>query len=229
MCDLDFLKQIFNHYFDVAADQEMSKQIVAAQPAAAFDFERVEDDHSRAVIASSNKISAWIDPSKLKLRHRIGRGTFGDVWLATHHESTEDYDKYHEVAVKMFPLIKEDHVNVLLDKLDGLFSKCQRLGGVCSLHGFSIISGKVIHVCLLDILLGGSDMCLRFDLLRLSFGVHWQICTVMKFYEGSIADKVARLRAGRLTVPDVLRCCESDLVIETLSFYSFVHAIHKKA
>ncbi|PIA34436.1 hypothetical protein AQUCO_03700005v1 [Aquilegia coerulea] len=141
----------------------------------AFEFELFEGDpdHLRTVVATSNKTIPWIDPASLKLKHRIGRGPFGDVWLATHHRSTDDYDQYHEVAIKMLPPIKEDHTQVFLDKFDKLFSKCLGLNGVCWHHGISIINGK--------------------------------ICIVMKFYEGSIGDRMARLQGGKLPVADVLR------------------------
>ncbi|XP_062163654.1 protein KINASE OF THE OUTER CHLOROPLAST MEMBRANE 1 isoform X2 [Alnus glutinosa] len=153
----------------------MAKQIVPTQPGASFEYELLEDDpeHLITVVASSSQRSPWIEPSKLKLRHRIGRGPFGDVWLATHHQSTEDYDEFHEVAVKMLQPIKEEHTRALLDKFEDLFSKCQGVGGVCWLHGVSIISGK--------------------------------ICIVMKFYEGSVGDKMACLRGGNHSLPDVLR------------------------
>lgn len=35
----------------------------------------------------------------------------------------------------------------------------------------------------------------------------WQICIVMKFHEGSVVDRMARLKGGRLQLADVLRCC----------------------
>ena len=148
MCNFDFVGQSFELSFDVAAEQEMAKQVVAAQQVDSFEFELFEGDPDRlrTVVASSSQRSPWIAPAKLKLRHRIGRGTFGDVWLATHHQSIGDYEHYHEVAVKMLPLIKEDHMSVLLDKFDSLYSKCQGLGGVCSIYGISVISGKVSHV-----------------------------------------------------------------------------------
>lgn len=154
----------------------MEKQVVATQqPAASFEYELLDDDpdHLKTVVASSTQISPWIDPAKLKLRHRIGRGLFGDVWLATHHQSTEDYDEFHEVAVKMLHPIKEDQLRTVLHKFEYLFSKYQGVGGVCWIHGISIISGK--------------------------------ICIIMKFYEGSVGDKMARLRGGKLSLPDVLR------------------------
>lgn len=167
----------------------MAKQVVPVQPAASFEFELLEDDpdHVTTVVAWSSQISPWIQPTKLKLRHRIGRGNFGDVWLATHHQSTEDYEQFHEVAVKILHPIKEDHMRVVLDKFEDLFSKCQGLRGVCWLQGISIISGK--------------------------------ICIIMKFYEGSVGDKMARLRGGKLSLPDVLRY-GIDLAQGTLELHS---------
>ncbi|KAF2303816.1 hypothetical protein GH714_023582 [Hevea brasiliensis] len=153
----------------------MAGKVVPAQPPTSFEYELFEGDpeHLRTVVASSNYSTPWIDPAKLKLRHRIGRGPFGDVWLATYHQSTEDYDEYHEVAVKMLYPVKKDHVKVLLDKFDDLFSKCRGIEGVCLLYGISIITSK--------------------------------ICIVMKFYEGSIGDKMARIKGGKLSLADVLR------------------------
>ncbi|KAL0016410.1 hypothetical protein SO802_003479 [Lithocarpus litseifolius] len=166
----------------------MAKQIVPAQPAASFEYELLEDDDQlRTVVVSSSQISPWIQPAKLKLRHRIGRGAFGDVWLATHHQSMEDYDQFHEVAVKMLHPIKEDHIRDVLDKFQDFFSKCQGIGGVCWLHGISIINGK--------------------------------LCIIMKFYEGSVGDKMARLKGGKLSLPDVLRY-GIDLAQGTLELHS---------
>ena len=124
----------------------MAGKIAASQVTSSFDFELVGDDSDQltTVVASSNQISPWIDPSKIKLRHRIGRGPFGDVWLATRHQATEEYEEYHEVAVKMLHPIKEDAINVVLRRLDDLFSKCQELESVCRMQGLSMISGKVI-------------------------------------------------------------------------------------
>ncbi|KAJ6697824.1 E3 UBIQUITIN-PROTEIN LIGASE KEG-LIKE [Salix purpurea] len=152
----------------------MASKAVPAQHVTPFEFELYEDpDHLRTVVASSSQLTPGIDPAKLKLRHRIGRGPFGDVWLATHHQSTEDYDECHEVAVKMLHLIKEEHMRVVLDKFDNLFLKWQGIENVCFLHGISVINGK--------------------------------ICIVMKFYEGSIGDKMARLKGGKLSLPTALR------------------------
>lgn len=123
----------------------MAEQTGPAPRPASFDYELYEGDPDclRTVVATPSQISPWIDPAALKLRHRIGRGPFGDVWLATHHQSADDYDEYHEVAVKMLHPIKEDHMNIFLDKFGELFLKFRQLQGVCWLHGISIVSGKV--------------------------------------------------------------------------------------
>ncbi|GLU01296.1 hypothetical protein SLE2022_186080 [Rubroshorea leprosula] len=154
----------------------MAGKVVPAGTTESFEYELLEgvdDDNLRTVVATSNEKTIWIDPSTLKPRHRIGRGPFGDVWLATRHQSTEEYDEFHEVAIKVLHPISQDHVRAFLDKFDDLFSKCKGVHGVCSLQGVSVISGKV--------------------------------CIIMKFYEGSIGDKMARLKGGKLSLPDVLR------------------------
>lgn len=153
----------------------MAGAVFTSQPPESFEFELFEGDpdHLRTVVATVNQIGPWISPSALKLRHRIGRGPLGDVWLATHHHSAEDYDEYHEVAVKMLHPVKEDHMKAILEKFNELFTKCKGLKSVCFLHGISIISGK--------------------------------ICIVMKFYEGSVGDKMSRLKGGKLSLPDVIR------------------------
>lgn len=108
------------------------------------DYEFLEDsDHVNIVATSARKVSSWVDPGVLKLTHRIGRGSFGDVWLATHHRSTADYEEYHEVAVKMLNPIKDDQIEAFLAKFENLFLKCQGLKGVCYLHGISVIKGRV--------------------------------------------------------------------------------------
>lgn len=124
----------------------MAEKIGAPPPPASFEYELFEGDpdHLRTVAATSTQLSPWIDPASLKLKHRIGRGLFGDVWLATHHQSADDYDEYHEVAVKMLHTIREDHMQMFLDKFAGIFLKCRQLKGVCWLHGISIKTGKVI-------------------------------------------------------------------------------------
>lgn len=152
----------------------MADQVVSEQPAP-FEFVIFEGDaeNMRTVVVTPNETSPWIDPLSLRLRHRIGRGPFGDVWLATHHRSAEDYDEYHEVAIKMLNLVKEDSMKAILDKFANLFPKYRTVEGVCWLHGISVINGKI--------------------------GI------VMKFYEGSIGDKMARGKDGKLLFADVLR------------------------
>ncbi|EPS64571.1 hypothetical protein M569_10208 [Genlisea aurea] len=153
----------------------MAGQVVLNRPSSPFEFVLVEGDssHGEVVIESSNQISPWIDPTTIKLRHRIGRGPFGDVWLATHHSTAEDYQEYHEVAVKMLHPVKEDHIRDVLNKLGNIMVGCQGLKTVCWPHGLSIINRR--------------------------------ICVVMNFYEGSVGDKMARFRGGKLSLSDVLR------------------------
>jgi hypothetical protein len=52
----------------------------------------------------------------------------------------------------------------------------------------------------------GRLCCLTSRLLKSDFlfGI-LQICIVMKFYEGSVGDKMACLRGGNHSLPDVLR------------------------
>lgn len=154
---------------------EMAENIVLSPPAASFEYELFEGDpdNLRTVAAAPAPTNPWIDPRSLKLKHRIGRGPFGDVWLATHHQTADDYDEYHEVAVKMLYPIQENHMQVFLDKLKELLLKCRGLQGVHWLHGFSIVNGK--------------------------------ICIAMKFYEGSVGDRMALLKGGKLPFLDVLR------------------------
>lgn len=154
----------------------MAGKVAPAETTESFEYELLEGEDDgvfRTVVATTNETTPWIDPSTLKLRHRIGRGPFGDVWLATLHRSTEDYDEFHEVAIKLLHPISEDHVRAFLGKIDDLFSKCKGVDGICFLQGVSIISGKV--------------------------------CIVMKFYDGSIGDKMARLKRGKLSLREVLR------------------------
>ncbi|KAK7320685.1 hypothetical protein VNO77_30383 [Canavalia gladiata] len=127
------------------SDSIMSKEVIANPSAASFEYEILDSDADilRTVRASSNRANPWIEPERLKLRHRIGRGPFGDVWLATHHLSTEDYDEYHEVAAKMLHPIKEDHVKIVLEKFNELYFKCQGDANVSWLHGISILNGRI--------------------------------------------------------------------------------------
>lgn len=156
----------------------MEEQIKAIPVEASFDYELYEGDpdHLRTVVASLMQPSPRIDPASLKFKYRVGRGSLGEVWSATHHQSTDDYDEYHEVAVKMLHPIKEDSVEKFLSKFEDFWNNsnsCQQLHSVCLLHGISIISGK--------------------------------ICIVMKFCEGSIGDLMGRVKGAKLQLPDVLR------------------------
>ncbi|CAK9164887.1 unnamed protein product [Ilex paraguariensis] len=153
----------------------MAEQIVAAPPVVSFDYELYEGDpdHLITVVATPNLARPWIDPASLKLKHRIGRGSFGDVWLATHHQSGDDFHQSLEVAVKMLPPIKEDQIEKILRKFEELFVEIKQFQSVCWLHGITIMSGK--------------------------------ICIATKFYEGSLGDRMARLKGGKLSLPDVLR------------------------
>lgn len=153
---------------------EMADQLVSKQPAP-FEFVMYEGDadNMKTVTVTPNETNPWIDPSSLRLRHRIGRGPFGDVWLATQHMSAQDYDEYHEVAIKMLNSVKEDSMKAILDKFTHIFPKFQALKGVCWLHGISVINAK--------------------------------ISIIMKFYEGSVGDKMAYCKGGKLLLPDVLR------------------------
>lgn len=126
----------------------MAEQIRAPKPAASFEYELFEGDpdHLITVVAAPTQTRPGIDPASLKLKHRIGRGPFGDVWLATHHQSADDFDEYHEVAVKMLLPMKEDCTKAFVNKFEELFSKCRERQSVCWLHGISVINGKVLSL-----------------------------------------------------------------------------------
>ncbi|CAL9075433.1 unnamed protein product [Musa textilis] len=153
----------------------MAGQVAASQPTESFEYMLLEGDpyHLRPVVSTTTQNIPWIEPNVLKLKHRIGRGPFGDVCIATHHQSTNDYDHYHEVAIKMLYPIKDDQIQTCLSKFDEVFSKCQGLDNVCLLDGVSLQNGRV--------------------------------CIAMKYYEGSIGDKMARQKGGKLSLSDVLR------------------------
>ncbi|GLT46686.1 hypothetical protein SLA2020_204280 [Shorea laevis] len=123
----------------------MAQQIKVLKPTESFDFELFEGDPDqlRTVVATPTQTRPWINPDSLKLKHRIGRGPFGDVWLATHHQSADDFEEYHEVAVKMLHTLKEEHMQKFVHNFEGLFLKCRELLGVCWLHGISVINGKI--------------------------------------------------------------------------------------
>lgn len=156
---------------------KMASVIKANPPADPFDYELYEGDPDNltTVAATPVRPSPYMDPASLTLKHRIGHGLFGDVWLATHHRSADDYDECHEVAVKILYPIKEDCIKSFLSKFENLWISLNshQQQAVCWLHGISVISGK--------------------------------ICVVIKSYEGSVGDLLARLKGGKLLLPDVLR------------------------
>ncbi|KAJ0247391.1 Protein kinase domain-containing protein [Hirschfeldia incana] len=123
----------------LAAMEHMASKITAKKNDDS-DYKVIEGESKTASAAAGT--SPWIYPTTLKLRHRIGRGPFGDVWLATHHQSTNDY----EVAIKMLHPINKDQMRVVVDKLKDLVSKSQGMDNVCLLRGVSIINGRI---CLL--------------------------------------------------------------------------------
>lgn len=124
--------------------EQMPKQMEKVKPVASFEYELCEGDpdHLRTVVAVPTP-GLWIDPASLKLKYKIGRGEFGDVWLATHHQSSYDYDEYHELAVKVLHPLNEDQSQNFLDKLEKIYFKCQGFHGVSLLHGISVFDGKV--------------------------------------------------------------------------------------
>lgn len=125
--------------------REMAGRVASSQSTDAFEYMLLEGDpdHLSTVFSTPNRISPWIDPTMLKLNHRIGRGPFGDVWIATHHHRTEDESRFYEVAVKMLYPIKDDQLQVFSARFDEIFCKCQGVESVCFLHGISIQNGRV--------------------------------------------------------------------------------------
>ncbi|XP_051147692.1 E3 ubiquitin-protein ligase KEG-like [Andrographis paniculata] len=170
----------------------MAEQIETSSPEIPFDYELYEGDPDQLItVDASPALPNWyIDPASLKLKYRIGHGLFGDVWVATHHQSASDFDEYHEVAVKMLHPTAEDRINEFLHKFEELWKKLksQQLQGVCWLHGISVISG--------------------------------QISIVMRYYEGSVGDRIGRLQGGKLQLADVLR-----YGIELAKGIQFLHQI----
>ncbi|GAA0160636.1 hypothetical protein LIER_17146 [Lithospermum erythrorhizon] len=153
----------------------MAQKTEANSPA--FDYELYEGDPERlrTVIAAPANPSPYVEPASLQFKYRIGHGLLGDVWLATHHQSGTDYDEYHEVAVKMLHPINNNGMNKFLRKFEDLW--------------MNLNSRKFEGLCWLH----GISV------------ISGKICIVMKFYEGSIGDRVARLKGGKLPLSDVLR------------------------
>ena len=55
------------------SESRMSKEVIATQSPAPFEYEILDSDAEvlRTVRASSNHTNPWIEPERLKLRHRI--------------------------------------------------------------------------------------------------------------------------------------------------------------
>lgn len=125
----------------------MERQIEASQTPDSFEYMLFEGDpdHLKPVVSTPGKVSPWIDPKMLKLMHRIGRGPFGDVWIATHHLCSEGFERYHEVAVKMLFPLKDDQMSAFLARFDEIFYRCYGLDNICFLHGITNINGRVSY------------------------------------------------------------------------------------
>lgn len=124
----------------------MAGQAASSQSSEPFEYMLLEGDpyELRPVdISTKTQNGIWIDPNVIKLKYRTGRGPYGDLWIATQHQRTNDYDHYHEVAVKMLYPIKDDQIPICLAKFEELFAKCQTSDTVCLLEGVTIQSGRV--------------------------------------------------------------------------------------
>ncbi|KAG6525926.1 E3 ubiquitin-protein ligase KEG-like isoform X1 [Zingiber officinale] len=164
------------YIFLVYLDKKMSGLAASSEPSESSEYILLERDQYelRPVdISMTAQNNIWIDPSVIKLKHRIGRGPYGDVWIATQHQHSNDYDHYHEVAVKMLYPIKDDQIPICLAKFEELYTKCRGMDTVCHLEGVTIQNGRV--------------------------------CIIMKYYEGSIGDKMARQKGGRISLSHVKR------------------------
>ena len=144
--DITLLFDQLHKSFDVSKrDRQMAEQVGERKPVLPFEYEFVDRDSDsvRTVVATPNPDGPWIDPASLKLKHRIGRGTFGDVRLATLHQSSAEFDEYHELALKVLHPLEKDHTLRFMDKFQELFFRCRGFQNVCWLHGITIIDGKV--------------------------------------------------------------------------------------
>lgn len=138
----------------------MAEKVLGGQSKSFLGFEIVEGESD----------SPSVDPSlSLTLRHRIGRGVFGDVWLGTRYLNDGD----HEVAVKILHPINKKDMNFVQDRLENFLSQFKGLENVCEIQGVSVINGR--------------------------------LCIIMKLYDGSIGDKMARMNGGKLSLEDVMR------------------------
>ena len=64
------------------------------------------------------------------------------MWIATLHHFADDYDEYHEVAVKMLNFIREEQMQPFVAKFEGIFDKYQGTQRVCWPYGISVKKGK---------------------------------------------------------------------------------------
>lgn len=124
----------------------MAEKIIIPDRTVSFEYMLFDGDPDdlRTVVATPTQMSPWIEAAELKLKHRIGRGTFGDVWLATHHQFADDFEEYHEVAVKVLHPLKEDLTQMFVDRFERIFLRSREMQGVGWLHGVSIMNGQVI-------------------------------------------------------------------------------------
>lgn len=51
----------------------------------------------------------------------------------------------------------------------------------------------------------------------------WQVCIAMRFYEGSVGDRIAQLKGGKLPLPDILRFY--IYLLEVYNLLSFFHLL----
>lgn len=111
------------------------------------DYEICDNDPpsaARMAVVESPQSSFWIKPEDVNLKHRIGRGPFGDVWLATLHSFNEEFDEFHEVAAKTLSFVTEEQVTDLQPKLYYIFQRCQNLSRVNWPRGISKKNDKVL-------------------------------------------------------------------------------------
>lgn len=150
----------------------MATHIGSSSPSkGSFEYELFEGDPERLKTVTALPIQSgpWIDPGVLKLTHRIGRGPFGDVWIATLHHFADDYDEYHEVAVKMLNFIREEQMQPFVAKFEGIFDKYQGTQRVCWPYGISVKNGKICIVMkFYEGSVGGKMAHLKGDRLPLS-------------------------------------------------------------
>ncbi|XP_057815781.1 E3 ubiquitin-protein ligase KEG isoform X2 [Cryptomeria japonica] len=126
----------------------MSSHTGSSSPSkSTFEYELLEGDaeNLKTVAAPPIQSNPWIDPGALRITHRIGRGPFGDIWIATLHY-TEGYDEPQEVAVKMLKFMSEEQVQPFMAKFQNVFYKCREKQHVCWPYGLSLKQEKICIV-----------------------------------------------------------------------------------